>query len=420
MKVILSSFGSYGDISPFLWLAKILRDEGHTILFICNPFFEEAVRKEGFNFKPAGTLEDYKSATIPATITGNPFKDQQEQILASRRLFTHMFLNPVEDTFRAIESEKNDHPLVISHFFGYGAKLAAEKYKLPWFNVCLAPYWLRPFKKIKAFRDRLEKMRTQGTNRFIDNQLFTKPFNALREKYGLDSLNRLSNEWMFDSDTLCLFPEWMMDYELEEGIKAAYIGFSAPDPQGIGLSAEVSSFLLKYGKPIVFTPGSAVTHIDRFFREALITLKKMNKAGIFLTRFAHKLPDDLPDNILVQDFVPLDLLLDKCSALVHHGGIGTGAQALRAGIPQVVCPRLAEQAENARIWHNAGVCETIPFNKITGDNLAGVLKTMISTPGSIEKCNSLKNQVLPQNSKENLLKYLGHRIQNTQGYAEES
>jgi UDP:flavonoid glycosyltransferase YjiC (YdhE family) len=131
MKVILASFGSYGDISPFLWMAKSLRDEGHSIVIICNPFFEEIVRKEGFSFKPAGTLGDYKTATMPAAATGNKFKDQQEQILASRRLFTHMFFNPVEDTYKAIESEKCDDLLVISHFFGYGAKLAAEKYQLP-------------------------------------------------------------------------------------------------------------------------------------------------------------------------------------------------------------------------------------------------------------------------------------------------
>jgi len=49
----------------------------------------------------------------------------------------------------------------------------------------------------------------------------------------------------------------------------------------------------------------------------------MSKPGVFLTKFKDALPEKLPDNIIHEEYLPLEVILYKCCAIVHHGGIGT-------------------------------------------------------------------------------------------------
>jgi UDP:flavonoid glycosyltransferase YjiC (YdhE family) len=48
----------------------------------------------------------------------------------------------------------------------------------------------------------------------------------------------------------------------------------------------------------------------------------------------------IPDNVRVCDFVPFNVVLSTCSAIVHHGGYGTMAASLERGIPQLVVPNI--------------------------------------------------------------------------------
>ncbi|HEX3045869.1 MAG TPA: glycosyltransferase, partial [Bacillota bacterium] len=352
MRIVLATFGSYGDLDPFIWMGRTLQKAGHEIFLIANPYFEERIKSEGFQFYPAGTVEDYQTAVTPAVVTGNRFRDQGGAIEASQRLFTYMFLKPVRETYETIAGLNSNAGakdlVIIHHFFAYGARLAAEKLQVPGFNVCLAPYWLRGLKKAGDMATWMENGMAQFNNRFVDRILFTKPFNRLRGEIGLPPLKQSSSEWMFSGKNLGLFPEWLHDFEVADGLKLDYVGFPEANPSNQPLPERLREFLNRYPQPVVFTPGSAVTDSSRFLSEAAEALEKLNLPGIFLTRFPEKLPPGLPERIMRLDFVPLNLLLDHCGAIVHHGGIGTTAQALKCGTPQLICYRMAEQADNAR------------------------------------------------------------------------
>jgi rhamnosyltransferase subunit B len=392
MRIILAAFGSYGDIKPFLWLGKALRKSGHEIVFIANPFFGNQVEDEGFEFRPAGTLEEYRAAATPAKSTGNRFHDKGERIAASRRLFNSMFLQPSKATFDIISEYKADTPVIIGHFYAYGAKLAAEKFGLPFLNVCLSTYWLRNFIKPSNLSSAVGKFAAEATTRFIDGQLFTKPFNALRADIGLAPMRKSSARWMFEEDTLCLFPKMLLDFSLEPGIRVEIAGFPLEGGAG-SLPEETAAFLEKYGKPVVFTPGSAVTDTGPFFREALKALQALGKPGIFLSRSVGDLPD-LPETVMHAAYLPLELLLDKCSAIVHHGGIGTAAQALASGTPQLICTRMAEQQENARVLERLGVCRALPFDRLNADAMVPLLEALTGNLDIEKKCKEMANSPL--------------------------
>lgn len=389
MKIILATFGSFGDVQPFLFMGKILQAQGHQVLFIANPRFADPVLAAGLEFQPAGTLEEYEQAARPAAKTGSRFRDQGEQIAASRRLFNLMFLKPARETCRIIAGNRTPDTLIIGHFYAYGARLAAEKYRLRYLNICLSPYWLKGFIKPMNLPAAFQKFASNASTRFIDGQLFTKPFNVLRAEIGLGPMGKSSSRWMFEGDNLCLFPEWLPDFPLEDGFQADFAGFPM-DCADIGeLPERLADFLRRYGKPVVFTPGSAVTDVSVFFREALKTLDHLGKPGIFLTRAPDGLRENPPENVMCLDFAPLGQLLPGCLAIVHHGGIGTAAQALASGIPQLICHRMDEQKENARVLERFGVSLSMPYAHLDKGEMAAIVATLVTDEAIQARCRDM-------------------------------
>jgi UDP:flavonoid glycosyltransferase YjiC (YdhE family) len=139
----------------------------------------------------------------------------------------------------------------------------------------------------------------------------------------------------------------------------------------------VGHFLAAGSPPIAFTPGSAMRHGDDFFDAALGMCQRLNSRGIFLSRHKDHVPSNLPPEVLHVDFVPFSKLLPSCSAIVHHGGIGTCAQGLSAGIPQLVISMSHDQPDNGRRLERLGVGAVIPAKKFTADRGAAVMKRLM-------------------------------------------
>lgn len=206
--------------------------------------------------------------------------------------------------------------------------------------------------------------------------------------------------------SLCLFPNWFLDFPLQDRLNIDFIGFPDSKAKEKSLSMEIIEFLKINKKPVVFTPGTAAKDIDKFFKEAEITLERLQKPGIFLTKFGDKIPGKLPDNIIHVDFAPLELLLEHCSVLVHHGGIGTCFQALKSGIPQIICYRMGEQMENARVIKTMGVCEAMPYKDISSNLLLRYVESLLNKKDISLKCAEIKERLDSNSSEDNLLAVL--------------
>jgi rhamnosyltransferase subunit B len=81
----------------------------------------------------------------------------------------------------------------------------------------------------------------------------------------------------------------------------------------------------------------------------------LNQRALLITPFADQLPHPLPPHAHAVSYAPFDALLPRLAALVHHGGIGTTAQALAAGLPQGVVPFAHDQFDNATRLVKRGV-----------------------------------------------------------------
>lgn len=101
--------------------------------------------------------------------------------------------------------------------------------------------------------------------------------------------------------------------------------------------------------------------------------------SLLLTRYPEQLPGQLPSGVVHAGYAPFSALLPHVAALVHHGGIGTCAQALASGRPQRVMPMGFDQPDNAARLTRLGVGSALPPKRFTGASVARELDTLLGS-----------------------------------------
>ena len=164
-----------------------------------------------------------------------------------------------------------------------------------------------------------------------------------------------------------------------------------PDPD-LAISPELARFLASGDAPVVFTPGTGNRQGGHCFRCALEAVSELGQRAIFLTPHAEQIPSDLPDHVLWQTYVPLRALLPQVAALVHHGGIGTTAEALRAGTRQLVVPLAHDQFDNGARVEALGVGQVLHASRLNATRLTRSLHHLLAAPLLPERCRAVALQ----------------------------
>ncbi|WP_444843721.1 glycosyltransferase [Duganella caerulea] len=126
-----------------------------------------------------------------------------------------------------------------------------------------------------------------------------------------------------------------------------------------------------------------------------------------MTKERAQIPANLPEAVLWQAYVPLSALLPHTAALVHHGGIGTTAEALRAGTPQLVVPFAWDQFDNGARIASLGVGQVIPARRIRPRKLARMLEHLCNSETVRARCSSLASRFMPRPPSPSALSILG-------------
>jgi UDP:flavonoid glycosyltransferase YjiC (YdhE family) len=143
------------------------------------------------------------------------------------------------------------------------------------------------------------------------------------------------------------------------------------------LPAAVEIFLAAGESPIVFTLGSAAVHIaDDFFAQSARAAQRLGRRAL-LVLGQNVPPPDLPPTILACDYLPYAQIFPHAAAIVHQGGVGTTAQALRAGRPMLVVPFAHDQPDNAARVTRLGVARTLPRWRYRAPQIARELAALL-------------------------------------------
>lgn len=326
--VVLVALGSIGDLLPFLAVGKAMRRRGREVVVATHDEYEGLVRMLGFEFCAIWDGRRSQGAFRDVTTSNAP------EIWA--RVWHEFFVPAARPTFDAVERlAQGRRCTVVAAWSAFGARLACERLGLPLCEVYLSPHALHRGNEGGA----------------VDQGSFA---------CAVDDLRRTLDLPVSGSDIACrrvaFFPEWFGPPQpfWPEGVVTT--GFPLLDDALVPFSlAELRRFLDAGRPPVVFTPGSFMDQADRFFHAALEGCAALGMRAVFLTPHRRQVPESLPDWALHLDYVPLHRILPRAAALVHHGGIGTCAQALRAGVPQGIVPIFFDQSDNAERIERLGL-----------------------------------------------------------------
>ncbi|MEM7249600.1 MAG: nucleotide disphospho-sugar-binding domain-containing protein [Acidobacteriota bacterium] len=130
--------------------------------------------------------------------------------------------------------------------------------------------------------------------------------------------------------------------------------------------------------PILFTHGSAQLHGQGFFATAVETARRLGRRALLVASRRESLPAELPAGMRHEAYLPFSRVLPHCAALVSHGGVGTCAQALAAGVPHLVVPMAFDQFDNASRLVELGVGDCLPVRRLTTDRAVAALRPLLS------------------------------------------
>jgi UDP:flavonoid glycosyltransferase YjiC (YdhE family) len=388
MHVILVTIGTDGDVFPFIGLGVVLKARGHQITLVASAHYEPLARMHGLAFR-ALVSERENRELFDHPDFWNPIKTAP---LAAR--WGVRFLRRQYDLLSQLVT--NDSVLVSSPGV-FASAMVHEKSGAPLANLILQPglipssiappimpcfAWLRhaPRPAWKVFWRALD---------VVGDVLVGRELNPLRVELGLKPVRRLFQNWISPQLVLGLFPEWYGPPQIDWPRQLQLTGFPLFDVgQGSDLTPELRTFCLNGNPPVAFTFGTGMAHPEALFRAALEACEMCGLRGIFLTKHEKALPDPLPSFIYHTNFAPFRKLFPLCAAVLHHGGIGTVAEALATGTPQLVHPICFDQGDNALRIERLGVGASVKSRRLDARQITDAFKGLM-TPETRLRCRNI-------------------------------
>lgn len=387
MKILLATFGSLGDLHPKIALGLELRKRGHDVRFAVMDLYREHIESSGFSFASMRPHLDINDFSLAAELMD---RRKGPEIMMKKIIFPNL-LGMYDDLTAAAAGQD----LLVTGEVVYAAKSVVEKTGIRWVSTSLAPISLfsasdPSIYPTAEFLDYLRFMpaffhRTVFSLARLTIAGWLNPYRKFRRELGLDE----DHDPIFfgkNSDLLhlALFSKVLARPQPDWHRPTLQTGFCFYDrsTDAAGLPSGLGEFLDAGDPPIVFTLGSAaVMDARNFFEESAKAAQMLNRRAVLLYGEYNDPPKGLSENVAGFPYAPYSLVFPRAAAVVHQGGVGTTAQVLRAGVPQLIMPYGHDQPDNAARCRRAGVAEIIDRDGYTAEDAAGILKSLLSGPG---------------------------------------
>lgn len=391
MRIVFASLGSLGDLHPLLALAAAARTRGHTAVIAASAPYRQYVETLGFLFcRIRPDLEPQ-----PASVEHLSHARRGPERLLREEIFP-----AVRETYEDLTAATRGADILVVGELLYVAPLVAAKIGLPWANVILSPSSflsacdpcvLAPAPALHALRHfGIWPHRAIYALGRVLTARWGAPLTQLRRELGLPE----TASAVFDGKhspllVLTMFPEFLAAPQVDwpkQMVQTGFPFFSQP-AQSAG-AKDLESFLAAGSPPIIFTLGSTAVHIGRnFYQAAAEAARLLGRRAILLLGKSPRPP--VSPEILALDYVPLGSLLPHCAVMVHHGGIGSCAEALRAGLPSLIVPFGYDQPDNAERMRRLGVARILPRHRVNSRTIAAALKSLLADSKAARQAQNL-------------------------------
>ena len=387
-RILIATFGSLGDLHPYMALGVGLRARGYQVKIATLGAYRQKVEAVGLGFFAVRPdLSDF--GADPDMI-----KKAMDLRTGTRYLLENMILPHLENGYKDLLEASYQADFLISHPATFAVPVIATQRGLPWAASSLAPLslascydppliasaqWLRYFQALGPAANRLllALFRRQSKS-------WIKPITTLRRRAGVETvLGHPFFEGQFSPLlNLALFSPLFGPPQPDWPAQTAATGFQFmhSDPQLTPLDPALEDFLVKDDPPVVFTLGStAVMTPGNFYSIAAEACRRIGRRAILLAGPAADKFQSGFDNLFACAYAPHGAVFRRAAVVVHQGGVGTTAEALRSAKPMLVVPFSHDQPDNGRRICRLGSGLMLPRRQFTSNALAACLEKLLKS-----------------------------------------
>jgi rhamnosyltransferase subunit B len=399
-NIVLATLGSLGDLHPTQALALGLQSRGHRVTIATQELYRAKVEAEGARFH---AMRPHLS----------PDREAMKLIMDARKgpeyLLKEMLFPRVRENYEDLMEAVRGADLLVTHPITYGGPIVAEKTGIAWVSTVLAPISFFSAYDPPVVAAASWAARLRGLGPRFHRALFglakrrarswSEPVKRLRAELGLPpGADPLFEGQHSPGLVLALFSDLLGAPQPDWPTNTRATGFLFYDrlEKGQGISTELARFLDAGPPPIVFTLGtSAVMDAGNFYVESTAAAKELGRRAVLLVGLdLGNLPAGaLPAGVAAFDYAPFSGLFPRAAAIVHQGGAGTTAQAMRAGRPMLVVPFAHDQQDNAARTERLGIARQVSRTKYTARRVAAELRGLLEDGRYTAKAEEVGRQI---------------------------
>ena len=394
MKIALQTFGTRGDVQPYVALGLELQARGHDVVVTAPRDFTDWIESFGLKTYPIDLdMGAYLREAESLGIMRNPLN----AIRHWRRMIEPMLTALIDVCVDGI----GDADVVVAHpktlFSAIGAEAAGALF------VMSAPLPIIERTAEYPMPATFAKQHGRFWNRLswmpLDHGMapYKKRINELRAQYELEPVSsRIDYSTWMGRPALRLIANspHILPRPSDWDEKVIMTGSWALPPSTEALDPLLEAFLQAGEAPVYVGFGSMVAqHPDRLVKAVVKGLKKAGLRGVIGRGWA-ELPARASDHVHFIDSAPHDVLFKRCRALVHHGGAGTVAAGLQAGKPSLIVPFIADQPWWAERLREQGLGPAaLKPGKISTKLFARAIRELVDNKEWSERCEAVSEHM---------------------------
>src|SRR5215217_53779 len=370
-RIVLATFGSPGDLHPFLAIGAELRARGHQTIVATSAHYRGQVSAAGLGFVPV-------------------IRDRATPAAVFRAMFLPSLRESLEDLLGAMEGAD----AVVAHTLASAARLAAEARGLPWISAVMQPMgylsaYEPPLIGPRAMSHVLRRLGPGATRPVLKlarrlTDTWAMEWHDLRAELGLAPV---SDHPLWEGQhspvrSLGLFPRVLGEPQPDWPPQARITGFPFYRPAHQPLEPKLRQFLEQGEPPLVFTLGTtAINDPGSFFEESAAATQRLGQSAIFFVGGAsQERYVDCSGDVIAVSYATHELVFPLARAIVHQGGIGTLSETLLAGKPMLIMPYGHDQADNAWRANRLGVARVVSRGRYRASVVRHELSRLLEDP----------------------------------------
>jgi UDP:flavonoid glycosyltransferase YjiC (YdhE family) len=367
-------------------IARELSARGHDPVIATMGLYREKIEAGGFRFAPLRP-----DIALPQDQDQELIEKIMEPRSGPKFLMEEVIFPSVRDSYDDLSAVIEGQDLLVTHPVTFAGPLLAYKTGIPWISTVLAPvsFFSTYDPPVPPFWPWLIQLKRLGpgfmkiATRIAKNAYHPKSIYKFRDELGIPEYGNPVFEGQHSPErVLALFSSIFAQPQPDWPPQSRVTGFAFYDDTSTSLSDELSDFLDDGPPPVVFTLGSSAVWVARdFYINSAKAASALGLRAVLLIGDERNMPvEPLPPGTIAVNYAPYELLMPRASLMVHHGGVGTTSQGLRAGIPTLIVPFAFDQSDNAAHAARLGTSRTISRAQYTPTRIAKELGILLERP----------------------------------------